>query len=236
MGHAARKYTPAEPSSCGCEHIMNNFNEATLPEFGMRGKSQKLCLVKAGEARVQGIYNEGPKDAQVWGIVSVKSDWCYTLWPYRVTQQKVARSWSTQIDLMERYPEHRFSCSSAQQYKWLEQLYPPPFGRVKEKVLEGKFHPVGGSWVENDSNVPSGEALVRQFVFDLESRFGKRCDTAWLRDSFGLTGALPQLIRGSEAVVVIAFPAHPFISFAELVLSTRNNFYGFKDTHYVERV
>jgi alpha-mannosidase len=45
----------------------------------------------------------------------------YRLWPFRVTQQKVARSWSTQVDLMDRYPEHRFTCSSAQQYKWLEQ-------------------------------------------------------------------------------------------------------------------
>lgn len=47
------------------------------------------------------------------------------LWPYRVTQQKVARSWATQVDLMERYPEHRFTCSSAQQYKWLEQVNVP---------------------------------------------------------------------------------------------------------------
>lgn len=44
------------------------------------------------------------------------------LWPYHVTQQKVARSWSTQVDLMERYPEHNFTCSSAQQYKWLEEV------------------------------------------------------------------------------------------------------------------
>src|ERR1700729_1164680 len=44
------------------------------------------------------------------------------LWPYRVTQQKVARSWSTQVDLMERYPEHPFVASQAQQFKWLEQV------------------------------------------------------------------------------------------------------------------
>lgn len=122
------------------------------------------------------------------------------LWPYRVTQQKVARSWATQVDLMERYPEHRFACSQAQQYKWLKELYPPLFDRVKEKVLAGKFHPVGGSWVENDSNMPSGEALVRQFVFGqkfFKENFGFRCDTAWLPDSFGLTGAYPQLIRGA---------------------------------------
>jgi alpha-mannosidase len=45
------------------------------------------------------------------------------LWPFRVTQQKVARSWSTQVDLLDRYSELRFSCSSAQQYKWLEEVF-----------------------------------------------------------------------------------------------------------------
>jgi hypothetical protein len=80
------------------------------------------------------------------------------------------------------------------------QLYPALFERVKEKVLAGSFHPIGGSWVENDANMPSGEALIRQMVFGqryFESRFGRRCEVAWLPDSFGLTGALPQLIRGT---------------------------------------
>jgi len=101
---------------------------------------------------------------------------------------------------MERYPEYRFTASSAQQFRWLETSHPQLFDRVKKKVLEGKFQPIGGSWVENDSNMPSGEALIRQFLFGqryFKSRFGKRCDTAWLPDSFGLTGALPQLIRGA---------------------------------------
>jgi len=82
----------------------------------------------------------------------------------------------------------------------ITQLYPPLFTRVKSKILSDQFHPVGGAWVEHDGNMPSGEALVRQMVFGqryFESRFGKRCETAWLPDSFGVTGALPQLIRGA---------------------------------------
>jgi len=101
---------------------------------------------------------------------------------------------------MDRYPEHRFASSSAQQFKWLEQLYPPLFERVRQKVLEGKFYPIGGSWVENDANMPSGEGLARQLIFGqryFESRFGLRNRVAWLPDSFGLTGALPQIIRGA---------------------------------------
>lgn len=46
--------------------------------------------------------------------------------------------------------------------------------------------------------MPSGEALARQFIFGqryFQSRFGIRCKTAWLPDSFGITGALPQLVR-----------------------------------------
>jgi alpha-mannosidase len=101
---------------------------------------------------------------------------------------------------MDRFPEHRFSCSSAQQYKWLEQLYPKLFDRVKAKILAGEFHPIGGSWVENDGNMPSGESLARQMIFGqryFQTRFGIRCETAWLPDSFGLTGAYPQLIRSA---------------------------------------
>ncbi|KAH9965647.1 glycosyl hydrolases family 38 N-terminal domain-containing protein [Russula compacta] len=151
------------------------------------------------QERGAGIYDHGPENAQVWGIGHCHIDTAW-LWPYHVTQQKVARSWSTQVDLMDRYPEHRFASSSAQQYKWLEQLYPPLFERVRQKVLEGKFHPIGGSWVENDANMPSGEGLARQLIYGqryFESRFGLRSRVAWLPDSFGLTGALPQIIRGA---------------------------------------
>ncbi|KIM65521.1 glycoside hydrolase family 38 protein [Scleroderma citrinum Foug A] len=152
---------------------------------------------KGWQAKGADIYSEGPKKAQVVGIsyCHIDTGW---LWPYSVTQQKTARSWSTQIDLMERYPEHRFACSQAQQFKWLEQQYPLLFEKLKVKVASGQFHLIGGSWIENDGNLPSGEALIRQFLYGqryFESRFGKRCETAWLPDSFGITGAYPQLIR-----------------------------------------
>ncbi|TFK19473.1 alpha-mannosidase [Coprinopsis marcescibilis] len=179
--------------------IMNVFGKGDLSDITKARELAAEVFGEGWEEKGAAIYDDGPKRPTVWGIghCHIDSAW---LWPYRVTQQKVARSWSTQIDLMERYPEHRFACSSAQQYKWVEQLYPQLFVKLKEKVAEGKFHPVGGTWVENDSNMPSGEALVRQHLFGqnfFQTRFGKRCDTAWLPDSFGLTGALPQIIRQS---------------------------------------
>ncbi|OAV97592.1 hypothetical protein PTTG_01907 [Puccinia triticina 1-1 BBBD Race 1] len=122
------------------------------------------------------------------------------LWPFSVTQQKIARSWSTQVDLIQRYPEYRFIASSAQQYKWLEELYPQLFSKVRREVENGKFLVTGGSWVENDTNMPSGEALCRQFLYGqryFKSRFGKYTDIFWLPDSFGYASQIPQICRQS---------------------------------------
>lgn len=120
------------------------------------------------------------------------------LWPWAETKRKIARSWANQCNLLDRYAEHRFCASSAQQYKWLETYYPALFDRVKLHVRKGTFQPIGGSWVEHDTNMPGGEALVRQFLYGqryFESHFGERSKTFWLPDTFGYSAQLPQLCR-----------------------------------------
>ncbi|ODA82930.1 hypothetical protein RJ55_01439 [Drechmeria coniospora] len=142
------------------------------------------------------VYDTG-KDPVVFGIGHCHIDTCW-LWPWAETKRKVCRSWSSQCDLMDRYPEAHFACSQAQQFKWLKQHYPSAFARVKSKVNAGQFHPIGGSWVEHDTNMPSGESLVRQFFYGqrfFEAEFGTRCRTFWLPDTFGYSSQLPQLCR-----------------------------------------
>ncbi|ORX86316.1 hypothetical protein K493DRAFT_269045 [Basidiobolus meristosporus CBS 931.73] len=122
------------------------------------------------------------------------------LWPYDETKRKVARSWSTQLRLMEKYPEFTFVCSQAQQYEWLAHYYPELFKQVQEKAKSGQFLPIGGTWVEMDCNVPSGEALCRQFLFGqrfFEKHFGHRCKIFWLPDTFGYSAQLPQIVLQS---------------------------------------
>ena len=69
------------------------------------------------EAKGADIYNEGgmvssgEEVARIWGIGHCHIDTAW-LWPYRVTQQKVARSWSTQLDLFDR-------CESCCSYDYL---------------------------------------------------------------------------------------------------------------------
>ncbi|KAK8095352.1 alpha-mannosidase [Apiospora kogelbergensis] len=198
IGDAAREF----PDDSWEQHKALNVATAILENYKLGDKeSIKKCRKIAQEyigANVDSakVYDSGT-EAQVFGIGHCHIDTCW-LWPWAETKRKVARSWSNQCDLMERYPELNFACSQAQQYQWLEKYYPYVFDRVKHKVKEGKFHPIGGSWVEHDTNMPSGESLVRQFLYGqryFESHFGERCKTFWLPDTFGYSSQLPQLCR-----------------------------------------
>ncbi len=86
------------------------------------------------------------------------------LWPLRETVRKCARTFSTVLELMDRYPEYRFVVSQAQHLAWMRDHYPDLWIRMKERIAEGRLEPTGSMWVEADCNIPSGESLVRQIV------------------------------------------------------------------------
>ncbi|NQX29742.1 alpha-mannosidase [Microbacteriaceae bacterium VKM Ac-2854] len=133
------------------------------------------------------------------GHAHIDSAW---LWPVRETIRKCARTFSNVLQLMDENPTFVFACSSAQQFAWMKEFYPGLFERIRVRVREGRFVPVGGMWVESDTNLPGGEALVRQFVhgkgFFLRE-FGVEPLEVWLPDSFGYSGALPQIARAAGA-------------------------------------
>jgi alpha-mannosidase len=122
------------------------------------------------------------------------------LWPLAETYRKTLRTFSTAVRYMDEYPDYRFVCSQAQQYAWIKERNPDLWERIRAKVIAGQFVPTGGTWIEPDLNLPSGESLVRQLLHGqrfFEREFGSRCTEFWAPDTFGYTGQLPQLIRGA---------------------------------------
>ncbi len=120
------------------------------------------------------------------------------LWPLEETYRKAVRSFSSQTAYMARYPEFRFACSQAQQYDWIKRRNPDLYARIVQQVKAGRWIPVGGTWVEPDCNLPSGESLARQFLYGqrfFEREFGRRCREFWNPDVFGYTAQLPQIMR-----------------------------------------
>jgi len=120
------------------------------------------------------------------------------LWPLRETYRKGARTFATAIELSDRYPDYIFGASQPQYFQWMKERYPALYARIKEKVQAGRLEPQGAMWVEADTNIPGGEALVRQLLHGkrfFKEEFGVDVRYLWLPDVFGYNGALPQLLR-----------------------------------------
>jgi alpha-mannosidase len=139
---------------------------------------------------------DGQFNLSAIGHAHIDTAW---LWPLAETRRKCIRTFSSALRYMEDYPNYKFACSQAQQYEWMKESQPELYARIQQKVKEGRFIPAGGSWVEPDCNIPSGEALVRQFMFGqrfFQQEFGITCTEFWEPDVFGYSAALPQILRG----------------------------------------
>lgn len=121
------------------------------------------------------------------------------LWPAEETRRKIARTLSTQLSLMEAYPEYRFLLCEPALLEWLQEDHPQTYARVLDAVSQGRMLPDGAFYVECDCNLPSGESLIRQLTLGREW-FRRECGVdstvAWQPDTFGFSAALPQILRG----------------------------------------
>ena len=120
------------------------------------------------------------------------------LWPYDETRRKLRRTFHTALGLMARSPDFIFNQSTAHYYSQIEEDDPKLFEAVRARVAEGRWEPIGAMWVEPDTNMPTGESLVRQLLYGqryFERHFGKPSTVCWLPDCFGFSPALPQLLR-----------------------------------------
>jgi alpha-mannosidase len=146
------------------------------PELAKRGGDPSLTISAVGHAHID----------LAW------------LWPLRETIRKGARTFSTALRMMERYPDYVFGASQAQLYLWMKERHPELYAQVKRRVAEGRWEVQGAMWVEADTNVTGGEALARQLLLGkrfFRDEFGVDVTNLWLPDVFGYSGALPQLLR-----------------------------------------
>ena len=122
------------------------------------------------------------------------------LWRVQETERKAARTFANNLALMEEYPEFTFTQSQAIVYHQIKENNPELYERIKEKVKNGQWNIAGNTWVECDTNIASGESMVRQLLEGkgfFQKEFGVSSDTYWLPDCFGFSHALPQIIKKS---------------------------------------
>lgn len=119
------------------------------------------------------------------------------LWPLSQSVHKASRTFSSMLSLMDRYPAFRFTQSSAIFYKFMKDRFPRIYRSIKKHIASGQWEMTGGMWLESDCHIPSGESLVRQFLYGqrfFRKEFGCYCNIGWLPDVFGFNANLPQIM------------------------------------------
>ncbi len=175
-------------------------NSVHLVDFDFDGETGRKSIIKAKkflDNELKKLSYIPTSTVYITGHCHIDIAW---LWEVRETVRKTARTMANNLELMDRYPDMVFTQSQAILYDFLKKHYPELYERIKEKIKAGKWIIEGNSWVEADTNVASGEALIRQLLYGREfflNEFGVTSDTYWLPDCFGFSWALPQIIRRS---------------------------------------
>ncbi|MGC8545644.1 MAG: alpha-mannosidase, partial [Athalassotoga sp.] len=122
------------------------------------------------------------------------------LWPLKETRRKIVRTFANALRMMDKFPDFKFTQSSSAYYEDFKVREPELFEKIRSYVKEGRWEPIGGSVIEFDANLTSGESIARQFLYGqkfFEKEFGKRCKIGYLPDTFGFTWSLPQIMKES---------------------------------------
>lgn len=120
------------------------------------------------------------------------------LWPMAETYRKTARTFAAQLRLIKEYPDYKFLQSQPASYEMCRKYYPELFEEIRQAVKDGQWIAEGAMWVEPDTNMAGGEALIRQFLYGkayYKKMFDVDSKMLWLPDTFGYTAALPQILK-----------------------------------------
>jgi len=183
----------------------------------LAGSSVRRARIIANTNRAIDIYADNPENVEICrrelktslsklaessalnvtavGHAHIDTAW---LWPISETIHKCARTFASQLKLIDEYPEYIFGASQPQHFQFVKDYYPELYKRIKKAVGDGRWEVQGGMWVEADCNIISGESMIRQILFGknfFRDEFGIKVDNLWLPDVFGYSANLPQILN-----------------------------------------
>lgn len=122
------------------------------------------------------------------------------LWEWPEGAGEALSTFRTAAELCESRRGFVFCHNEAVLYRWVEEHEPGLFRRIRRLVRDGRWHIMGGWWIQPDCNMPSGESFVRQALLGkryFRQKFGVDVTTAVNLDPFGHTRGLVQILAKS---------------------------------------
>ncbi|MHB0946194.1 MAG: glycoside hydrolase family 38 N-terminal domain-containing protein [Sedimentisphaerales bacterium] len=122
------------------------------------------------------------------------------LWEWEEGAAEAISTFRTVVELCERNKTFIFNHNEVILYEWVREYEPKLFERIQKLVKAGKWHIMGGWYLQPDCNMPSGESFVRQILAGrqyFKKNFGIRPRTAINFDPFGHSRGLVQILAKS---------------------------------------
>lgn len=145
------------------------------------------------------------------------------LWDREEGIAETISTFRSAADFCEEFYGFVFNHNESILYEWIEEHDPRLFERIRKLVEKGRWHIMGGWYLQPDCNMPCGESLVRQVLEGkryFAQKFNATQHTAINFDSFGHSRGLVQLIRkaGQDSYIFcrpspedLTLPADTFI-------------------------
>jgi len=122
------------------------------------------------------------------------------LWEWEEGLAEALSTFRSAARLLEEFDGFVFNHNEALLYQWIETYEPALFARIVDLVGRGRWHIMGGWYLQPDCNLPSGESFVRQILRGKRyflDRFQVEPRTAVNLDPFGHTRGLVQILKKS---------------------------------------
>lgn len=109
-----------------------------------------------------------------------------------------ARNLADLLEFLEVCPEFRFNLDQTIYVEEFLRRFPELSDKLREAVRRGQVEFLCSGYTQPDSNVPSGEFLVRNVVLHqlfLRREFGAEAKCGWFIDVYGQSAQLPQIFK-----------------------------------------
>lgn len=119
------------------------------------------------------------------------------LWQWQEGTAEAISTFRTAAEICENNDTFIFNHNEAILYDWIRQYEPELFRRIQNLVHKGRWHIMGGWYLQPDCNLPSGESFVRQILFGrlfFKKWFNSEPRTAINFDPFGHSRGLVQIM------------------------------------------
>ncbi len=184
------------------EYRFNSLIEDAV-EYLYKGYCEEGTITRSMAQKAESIMAEMSKAAKDFKMICaahahIDMNW---MWGFPETVAITLDTFRTMLDLMEEYPQYKFSQSQASVYRIVEEYNPAMLEEIKKRIKEGRWEVTASTWVETDKNMPNGESLARHILYTkkyLSKLLGINPDSLKIDfepDTFGHSLNVPEILN-----------------------------------------